>query len=94
MVEFDEQGTENKTKTERESILNNIATLASTPYGTAPFLRDAGVHMPDNLNDYNRNTYAAEIIDMAETYEDRAEVTEVTVEEDGRTKVVVSYGNE
>ena len=82
------------TETEKESVLKNIGTLAETPYGTAPFLRDAGVHLPENLTEYSRNRYATEIINNAETYEDRAEVYEVKVDENGNTKVVIEFGNE
>ena len=81
-------------ETEKESILNNLGTLASMPYGAAPFLRDAGVHMPENLSSYSRNQYATEVINQAEMYEDRAEVTEVTIDEKGNAKVVVAYGSE
>lgn len=95
-VTFDEienPDMESLTKTERDSILNNIGTLAELPYGSAPFLRDAGVHMPENLSNYSRNQFATEIISQSEKYEDRAEVTEVHIENDGNVKVVVAYDN-
>lgn len=82
------------TNTEKESILNNIGTLAETPYGTIPLLRDAGVHMPQNASAAEMNKYTTEVMEQADTYEDRAEVVQVSAEDQETVKVVVKYGIE
>ena len=71
------------TQTERESIKNNIETLASTPYGTAPFIRNMGIkdYPPKDESDIAKNSYAAEVITQVRIWEDRAKVSEVSYEE-------------
>lgn len=80
------------TKTESESIRNNIKTLASTPYGTAPFIRDMGIkdYPPQDASEIKQNSYAAEVITQARIWEDRAKVSEVSFDEGNRVKVVIS----
>lgn len=40
------QGSKDITETERYSIENSIGTIASTPYGAAPFIRSMGIKHP------------------------------------------------
>ena len=77
------------TKTESESIRNNIKTLASTPYGTAPFIRDMGIkdYPPQDASEIKQNSYAAEVITQTRIWEDRAKVSEVSFDEGNRVKV-------
>ena len=93
-VAFEEDQAQEITKTEKESIMNNLGTLASTPYGTIPLLRGAGVHLPEDVSEYQRNMYATELVEQAEEYEDRAEVTDVTFLSEEEVKVEVTYGSE
>lgn len=91
---FDGEPSAEITRTEKESIMNNIGTLASTPYGSIPLLRDAGVHLPEDISQYSRNAYATELIEQAEEYEDRAEVSEVNFLNENEVKVEITYGSE
>lgn len=82
------------TKTESESIKDSIGTLAATPYGSAPFIRNMGIKIypPPSESDIDRNNYATEVITQAGIWEDRAKVAEVTFMGDNETKVVMTSG--
>ncbi len=79
--------------TERDSILNNIETIASTPYATAPYIRSMGIknYPPESGSEVIRNQYAAEVITQCGLWENRAEVSEVHFEENS-VKVVIKGG--
>ena len=79
------------TDTERDSIQNSIETLASTPYGTAPFIRNMGIknYPPQSASDIDRNSYVTEVITQAGKWEDRAKVSEVKFENENGIKVVI-----
>lgn len=82
------------TDTERNSIKDSISTLASTPYGTAPFIRDMGIreYPPQSTSDIARNSYATEVITQAGKWEDRAKVSEVIFVNENEIKVVIAHG--
>ena len=67
--------------TDRKMIEDNLGTIASTPYGSAPYARDIGVH---------RIALPTQLIAQAEEWEDRAEVTQVDVDNNGKVKVVIA----
>lgn len=79
------------TETEWDSIQNSIGTLASTPYGTAPFIRSMGIrnYPPQSVSDIDRNSYVTEVITQAGKWEDRAKVSEVKFENENEIKVVI-----
>lgn len=79
------------TETEWDSIQNSIGTLASTPYGTAPFIRSMGIrnYPPQSASDIDRNSYVTEVITQAGKWEDRAKVSEVKFENENEIKVVI-----
>ena len=76
--------------TDRKMIEDNLGTIASTPYGSAPYARDVGVHRIALPTQYAKNEYASELIAQAEEWEDRAEVTQVDVDNNGKVKVVIA----
>ena len=91
---FDEESEEEISKTEKESIMNNLGTLASTPYGSIPLLRDAGMQFPEDASQYSRNAYITELIEQAEQYEDRAEISAAEFLNEEEVKVEITYGSE
>lgn len=78
----------------RDSIENSISTIASTPYGAAPFMRSMGIknYPPDNDSDLARNRYAAEVITQCEIWENRAKLKKVTFEKDNIVRMEIEYG--
>mgnify|MGYP000296697047 CR=1 FL=1 len=46
------------TQSEKDSIENNISTIASTPYATAPFIRNMGIKKISSRNaiEYSRES--------------------------------------
>lgn len=78
----------------RDSIENSISTIASTPYGAAPFMRSMGIknYPPDNDSDLARNRYAAEVITQCEIWENRAKLKKVTFEKDNTVRMEIEYG--
>ena len=88
---FDHNNEMNLTDTEQESIENSISTIASTPYGTAPFIRSMGIkNYPANSNsEIDRNKYATEVISQCRQWEDRARVSEVKFTGDNEVRMVI-----
>lgn len=82
------------TETERESIENNISTIASTPYGSAPFIRNMGIkHPPESKSDLEWNRYAMEVITQCTIWEDRAQVQQIALDQNNTARMVVEYGS-
>jgi phage baseplate assembly protein W len=90
-ISYDEA--RNLTDTEKDSIENNISTIAETPYGTAPFIRSMGVknYPPATASDIDKNKYATEVITQCGIWEDRAKVSSVTFDNDN-VRMVIKYG--
>lgn len=90
-ISYDEA--RNLTDTEKDSIENNISTIAETPYGTAPFIRSMGVknYPPATASDIDKNKYATEVITQCGIWEDRAKVSSVTFNDDN-VRMVIKYG--
>lgn len=82
------------TATDRESIKNSIGTLASTPYGSAPFIRSMGIknYPPEDNSELSHNQYATEVITQAGIWENRAKVSEVQFDENNEARVVLGSG--
>lgn len=94
-IQYTEEGkAKNMTMTEKDSIENNIGTLASTPWASAPFLRGMGIkeYPPKDLTEMTRTKYAAEVMREAGKYEDRVKVSKVKLDEDGKGMVVIENG--
>jgi phage baseplate assembly protein W len=89
-----EEGIKTLTETERDAIEDSIGTIASTPYGTAPYIRDMGIrgYPPENASQISRNEYATEVITQCEKWEDRAEVSEVQWNDENEVRMVIAYG--
>ena len=79
---------------ERDSIENSIGTIASTPYGAAPFIRSMGIknYPPDNDSALARNRYAAEVISQCGIWEDRAKLEKITFDKDSTVRMEIEYG--
>jgi phage baseplate assembly protein W len=79
------------TATEQDSIERNIGTIASTPYGSAPFMRDMGIknYPPENNSAVAKNLYATEVMTQCSLWEDRASVTEIAYEDEHNTRMVI-----
>lgn len=74
-----------------EEVLQNVATLLSTLRYTVPYDRLIGVN-PDYLDDptpVTRARLTADIIDAIQKYEPRAEVIELTFEEDQAEGILI-----
>ena len=82
------------TETARNSIENSIGTIASTPYGSAPFIRNMGIknYPPENNSESVRNRYATEVISQCGIWEDRAQVRQIIFGEEGKARMVMEYG--
>lgn len=82
------------TETEKGSIENSFSTIASTPYGSAPFIRNMGIknYPPKNASDLERNRYATEVITQCGIWEDRATLRQVVFNEAGEARMVIEYG--
>ncbi len=82
------------TETEQDSIENSISTIASTPYGTAPFIRDMGIrnYPPESDSEVARNQYATEVITQCNKWEDRARVSEVKFVKENEVRMVIENG--
>ena len=91
---FDYSDRKRITETEKGSIENNLGTIATTPYGSAPFLRSMGIkHYPPETNsEFEQNLYATELITQAGIWEDRVEVTEVQFNSRNEVRMVLGYG--
>ena len=81
------------TQSEKDSIENNISTIASTPYATAPFIRNMGIkkYPPETQSSIEENQYATEVMSQTSIWEDRAKVTEVHFE-NKNVRMVVEDG--
>lgn len=79
--------------TEQESIYRSVRTISETPVGSAPFHRSIGVEntVPKTLSPVDRNEYASGIIQAVPMWDERISVSEVTVTEEHKAKVVVKY---
>ncbi len=82
------------TKTEQESIENSIGTIASTPYGTVPFMRDFGIknYMVDT--EIEKNQYATEVMTQCMQWEDRVQVSEIHFTENNEVRMVLTDGED
>lgn len=80
--------------TERDSIENSIGTIASTPYGAAPFLRNMGIknYPPDNKSELSKNRYATEVITQCQIWEDRVKLKGLHFEENNTVRMEIEYG--
>lgn len=93
VVEYAEKGGSlSMTATEQDSIENSISTIASTPYGSAPFIRSMGIknYPPEYRSELSQNRYAAEVITQCGIWEDRATVNGVHFDENGKVRMVLS----
>jgi phage baseplate assembly protein W len=88
-IDFDKPDT--MTDTERDSITNSISTIAETPYGSAPYMRNMGVknYPPETESDIDLNRYAAETITQCGIWEDRARVSRIS-HEGNNVRMVIS----
>jgi phage baseplate assembly protein W len=86
----DYEGVKNITVSERDGIVDSVSTIASTPYGSAPFIRNMGIknYPPESESDIAMNTYATEVITQCGLWEDRVSVASVGFE-NGGVKVVI-----
>jgi phage baseplate assembly protein W len=93
-ISYDDAGS--LTETERDSIENSISTIAETPYGTAPFIRGMGVrnYPPASASDIDRNRYATEVITQCGLWEDRAGVSSISFNDNGKVRMVIKYGRD
>lgn len=91
-IEYDDKQKRTMTATDQESIENSIGTIASTPYGAAPFIRSMGIknYPPEVNSELPKNLYAAEVITQTGIWEDRARVEEVQVDRNNEVRVVLS----
>ena len=80
---------------EAADIIDCVGTIISTPYGTMPYMRDMGI----SSDIIGSSTPAAqeqlfnEVVEQVDDWEDRATVSEVTFETDGKhtiPKVVIA----
>ena len=80
-------------ETEKNSIENSIGTIASTPFGTAPFIRNMGIrdYPPKDNSGLAQNRYAAEVITQCGIWEDRAQPRQVTFNNNNEVRVVIEY---
>lgn len=93
-IEYVPEAGRDITETERSSIENSIGTIASTPYGSAPFARNMGVknYPPKSDSELERNRYATEVITQCGIWEDRAQLRQVIVNGEGEARMVIEYG--
>lgn len=82
------------TATERDAIENSISTISSTPYATAPFMRNMGIkgYPPESNSEIARNRYATEVITQTALWEDRVQVSEVRCTDDNEVRMVIKNG--
>ena len=76
---------------EREEVLQNVATLLGTMRYTVPFDRELGIN-PDYLDDPTPRTRAkltANVVDLIRRKEPRAKVVEVNFKEDQAEGVLI-----
>ena len=81
------------TETQQNSIENSISTIASTPYGSAPFIRNMGIreYPPRDDSEMSRNRYATEVITQCGIWEDRVLLRQVVFDGD-KARMVIEYG--
>lgn len=93
-IDYTQGNVRSMTATEQDSIKNTIGTIASTPYGTAPFIRGMGIrdYPPESDSEIAKNKYATEVITQCGTWEDRAKVSEVSFLGNGRVRMVIENG--
>lgn len=72
-------GASKLTQTDKEGIRSSISMICSTPYGTAPFMREMGLtrYLPDEDSPLEKNRHASEVIEQVQQWEDRVSVREV-----------------
>lgn len=94
VLEYAESNQISMTATEKSSIEDSIMTIASTPYGTAPFMRSMGIrnYPPESDSEIARNQYATEAMTQCRAWEDRARVSEVIFGEDKEVRMVIGIG--
>jgi phage baseplate assembly protein W len=67
------------TETEKKAIYSSISTIAATPYGSAPYLRDMGIrNYTFGQSDLEKNAHSAEVIQQIGEWEDRVSVSGIT----------------
>jgi len=94
-IQYIDSGNAQKmTDSDMNSIENNIGTLASTPWASAPFLRGMGIkeYPPKDLSEMARTKYAAEVMREVGKYEDRVKVSKVSLDENGKGTMVIKNG--
>lgn len=91
---FENLDAKTMTETEADSIKNSISTIASTPYASAPYMRDMGIkaYPPESNSIIAKNQYASEVITQCELWEDRASIAEVVFDNDNEVRVVIENG--
>lgn len=97
-VEFAADDSTGRTVSEQEqkSILSCIRTIAATPHGAAPYMRDMGMQklFPDNNSPMAENEYISDLMGQLEEYEGRITPSRIYFENDNELKVVVAYGGD
>lgn len=79
----DMSDTSELTETEKEGIRSSVGMICSTPYGTAPFMREMGLttYLPEDNSPIAKNRHASEVIEQVQQWEDRVSVREVRYSE-------------
>ncbi|MCM1235645.1 MAG: hypothetical protein NC489_36575 [Ruminococcus flavefaciens] len=72
------------TETEKKSIFSSVSTIAATPYGTAPYMRDMGIkkYLLSERTETIKNARASEIMEQIEMWDDRVSVKRVSFQGD------------
>lgn len=93
-IEYASGASMNITETERNSVENSIGTIASTPYGTAPFIRNMGIrdYPPKDDSEIAKNRYATEVITQCGIWEDRARPRQILFEGNKKVRMVIEHG--
>lgn len=84
------------TETERKSIQSSLNVITSTPYASVPYMRNLGLKkwIPEDMSDIARNEYITNVIEQAQYWEDRVEISEILFDKNNEMKVVVSSGGD
>lgn len=93
VVKYEKAGL-SMTSTERDSVTNNISTIASTPYASAPYIRSMGIknYPPESNSEIAKNQYAAEVMTQCGIWENRAKVSGVYFGENNDIRMVIESG--
>jgi len=84
--------TSEMTQTDRDGIKSSLEMICSTPYGTAPYMRDMGLtaYLPDDNSPIAKNRHASEVIEQVQQWEDRVNIREIRYSEGNEMEVVLS----